>query len=88
MDESKLVKDFQFDLWAALMIARSVPEPVATRLSSALGQALRQVQFCPAIAAMGAQCAEASDLVKASAFYAAEIARYQRIGRSINLQPE
>jgi tripartite-type tricarboxylate transporter receptor subunit TctC len=88
MDESKLVKDFNFDLWAALMVAKSVPDPVVARLSAALNLMFKQPQFCQSIAAMGAQCADPTDLAKASAFYASEIARYQRIGKSINLQPE
>jgi tripartite-type tricarboxylate transporter receptor subunit TctC len=88
MDESKLVKDFNFDLWAALMVGTNVPEPVLTKLSIALNQVLKQPQFSQAMAAMGAQSATPTSLAQASTFYAAEIARYQRIGKSIDLQPE
>jgi tripartite-type tricarboxylate transporter receptor subunit TctC len=88
MDETKLVKDFNFDLWAALMVATNVPEPVLTKLSTALNQVLKQPQFSQAMAAMGAQSAVPISLTQASTFYAAEVARYQRIGKSINLQPE
>lgn len=88
LDESKLVKDFNFDLWGALMVAKSVPEPVTARLSAALNQALKQPQLRKNLEATGVQPAEPLDLAQAAGFYASEIARYQRIGKAIDLQPE
>lgn len=88
LDESKLVKDFNFDLWGALMVSKNVPEPVAARLSAALNQALKQPQLRTGLEATGVQPADPTDLARAAGFFASEIARYQRIGKSINLQPE
>jgi tripartite-type tricarboxylate transporter receptor subunit TctC len=88
LDESKLVKDFHFDLWGALMVAKSVPEPVAAKLSAALNQALKQPQLRKDLEATGVQPTDPMDQARAAGFYASEIARYQRIGNAINLQPE
>lgn len=88
MDESKLVKDFNFDLWAALMVAKNVPEPVVAKVSAAMNQVIRQPQFGQTMETMGAQAAKPLDPAQAATFYSSDIARYQRIGKSINLQPE
>lgn len=88
LDESKLVKDFNFDLWGALMVGKNVPESVTAKLSTALNQALKQPQLRKDLEATGVQPADPMDLARAASFYASEIARYQRIGKSINLQPE
>lgn len=88
LDESKLVTDFNFDLWGALMVSGKVSEPVAARLSGALKQALKQPQLRQDLEASGVQPAEPMDLAQAARFYASEFIRYQRIGSSINLQPE
>ena len=88
MDESKAVKDFVFDLWGALTVGKNVPEPVVARLSTALNEALKQPQLRENLEATGVLPADSTGLGRAAGFYASEIARYQSIGRSINLQPE
>lgn len=88
MDESKLVQDFVFDLWGALMVGKNVPEPVVAQLSAALSRTLKQPQLRKDLEATGVLPVEPMDLAQAASFYASEIARYQRIGKSINLQPE
>lgn len=88
MDESKLVQDFVFDLWGALMVGKNVPEPVVAQLSAALSRTLKRPQLRKDLEATGVLPVEPMDLAQAASFYASEIARYQRIGKSINLQPE
>lgn len=88
MDESKLVQDFVFDLWGALMVGKNVPEPVVAQLSAALSRTLKRPQLRKDLEATGVLPVEPLDLAQAASFYASEIARYQRIGKSINLQPE
>jgi len=88
MDESTAVKDFVFDLWGALMVGKNVPEPVVARLSTALNEALKKPQLRENLEATGVLPADPTGLGRSAGFYASEIARYQSIGRSINLQPE
>jgi tripartite-type tricarboxylate transporter receptor subunit TctC len=88
LNESGLVKEFNFDLWAALVAPRGVPEPVLAKLTAAMNRALQQPQLRKDLEATGVQPADPMDAAKASAFYASEIARYQRIANSISLQPE
>lgn len=88
MDESKVVKDFVFDLWGALVVSKNVPDPVVAKLSTALKQALKQPQLRKTLEATGVLPADPAALDQVADFYASEITRYQSIGRSINLQPE
>lgn len=88
LNESKLVKDFNFDLWGAVMAHRNVPEPVVAKVHAAVNAALRQPQFRKGLEATGVLPADTMSLSRAAAFYAPEIARYQRVGQSIDLQPE
>ncbi len=88
LNESKLVKDFNFDLWGAVMANRNVPEAVVAKVHAAVNTALRQPQFRKSLEATGVIPAEPMALPKAAAFYASEITRYQRVGQSIDLQPE
>ena len=88
MNESNVVKDFQFDLWGALMVPASTPESVVSTLSSALQDALNLQQVRRDIEATGAVPAKPMTPSQATLFYSAEIARYQNIGKAINLRPE
>lgn len=88
LNESKLVKDFNFDLWGAVMAHRNVPEAVVAKVHAAVNTALRQPQFRKNLEATGVIPAEPTSLARAAAFYASETVRYQRVGKSIDLQPE
>ncbi|HSV51696.1 MAG TPA: tripartite tricarboxylate transporter substrate binding protein, partial [Burkholderiaceae bacterium] len=88
MNESNVVKDFQFDLWGALMVPAATSEQVVSKLSSALQDALNQQQVRRDIEATGAVPAKPLTPSQAARIYSAEIARYQSIGKAINLRPE
>jgi len=88
MNESKVVKDFQFDLWGAFMVNKNVPAALAERLSAAVQSAVRDSQVRGALQAAGIQPVEPMTLTQASQFYNAEIARYGAIAKASNLQPE
>lgn len=88
MNETKLVKDFVFDAWAALMVPRATPDAVVGRLSAALNEALRQPAARTAIEGAGVIPAQPMTAADAEKFYTAETARYRAIGKAINLQPE
>jgi len=88
MNESRVVKDFVFDLWGSLMVPRNLPEPIVAKLSAALRDVLKQPQVRASLEAMGVQPANPVDLAQAARFYGSEIARYRSIGQSIDLRPE
>lgn len=88
MNETGLVKDFVFDAWAGVMAPKSMPDTVAQRLNTALAEALRQPSVRQELEGAGATPANPMTLAEADKLYSAEIARYQAIGKAINLQPE
>jgi Tripartite tricarboxylate transporter family receptor len=61
LDERGLVKDFKFDLWAAVVAPRGVPEPELAKLTAAMGRALQQPQLRKDLEASGVQPAEPMD---------------------------
>ncbi len=88
MNETKVVKDFVFDLWGSIMVPMGLPEPVVARLSKALSQVLIEPKVRSSLESMGVQPADPMDQVQAARFYGSEIARYRMIGQSIDLKPE
>lgn len=88
MNETGLVQDFVFDLWAGLLVPQDMPQPFVSRLSKALFDTLHQAQFRADLEATGVTAASPQSLDDAAKVYAADIARYRAIGRAIELQPE
>lgn len=88
MDESGLVKNFSYDLWAGLVAAKATPEPIVQQLSAALNEVLRQPQFRGEIEGSGVTLASPMTLDEAAERYAVDVARYRAIAQSIHLQPE
>lgn len=88
MNETKLVQDFVFDVWASLVVPKNTPDATVERLNGALNDALRQESLRKELAASGAMAAAPMSVADAQKFYTAEIARYRAIGKAINLQPE
>lgn len=88
MEETGLVKDFQFDVWLALMAPKATPEPVMTKLNAVLREVMREPKVRANIVAAGGTPAAPMTLEAAARFYADETAGYRAIARSIGLQPE
>ncbi|WP_298210328.1 tripartite tricarboxylate transporter substrate binding protein [Acidovorax sp.] len=88
MNETKLVQDFVFDVWAGVVVPKNTPDATVERLSSALNEALRQDNVRKELAASGAIPSSPMSAADAQKFYSAEITRYRAIGKAINLQPE
>jgi tripartite-type tricarboxylate transporter receptor subunit TctC len=88
MNESGLVKGFEFDAWAALMAPRAMPDAMAAKLNAAMGSVTSLPQVRKELEGAGLVMAAAMDLAAADQFYAAETTRYQSIAKAIHLQPE
>lgn len=88
MNETKLVKDFVFDVWSAVVLPKGVSDAEAQRYSKALHEALRQPSMRKEIEIMGGTLAKPMSLGEADKFYASEVARYRTIAKSLNMQPE
>ncbi len=88
MDETKLVKDFQFDVWLSLLVPKATPDAIVNKLNATLGEALREPKVRADIEATGAIPAHPMTPDAAARFYTDEIARYRGIAKSIALQAE
>lgn len=84
----KLLSGFEFDLWAGIEVPRSTPEPVVEALNKAIAQALQNADIRKAYESTGNEVGAAMSPAELNRLYAAEIARYQGIARSLNLQPQ
>lgn len=79
---------FEFDSWAGVQVPRNTPEDVAQRLNKALYEAMANPQTRQAFESTGNIVVPPMSLAELERLYQAEIARYQTIARSINLQPQ
>ena len=79
---------FEFDSWAGVQAPRNTPEDVAQRLNKALYDAMANPQTRQAFENAGNTVVQPMSLAELDRIYQAEIARYQAIAKSINLQPQ
>lgn len=79
---------FEFDSWAGVQVPRQTPDDVAQRLNKALYDAMANPQTRQAFENTGNIIVPPMSLAELDRLYQAEIARYQAIARSINLQPQ
>ena len=88
IEETKLLKDFQFNAWVGLLVPKATPDAVVTKLNAILGETLREPKVRADIEATGGMAADPMPLDAAARFYSDEIARYRAIAKQIGLQPE
>lgn len=79
---------FVFDSWAGLQVPRNAPEEVAIRINKAAYDALQNPQTRQTFENTGNLVVPTTSLAELDRTYQAEIARYQAIAKSINLQPQ
>ena len=79
---------FEFDSWAGIQVPRNTPEEVVTRLNKSLYEAMANPQTRTAFEKVGNLVVPPTSPADLDRIYQAEIARYQAIAKSINLQPQ
>ena len=79
---------FEFDSWAGVQVPRNTPEEVVTRLNKSLYEAMANPQTRTAFEKVGNLVVPATSPADLDRIYQSEIARYQAIAKSINLQPQ
>lgn len=84
----KSLEHFEFDLWAGVEVPRATPEPVVEAINKAVAQALQNPDIRKAYESTGNEVGQPMSPAQLNKLYAAEIARYQGIARSLNLQPQ
>lgn len=86
--EGRELKGFAYKTWTSFLVRKDTPAEVVQRLHGAIGAMLRDPGVREQLAAQTQMAAAPMPLAEADRFYAAEIARYRDIARSIRLQPQ
>lgn len=86
--ESKALKHFSAEIGTGYFVKRDTPEPVVQALHKALQKTLNDTELRAGLFAMGQEISPMQTLAEADAAYKAEIAHYQKIARSIDLQAQ
>ena len=82
------LSDFVHGTWAAVFVARSLPEAEVRRLNQALNVACHDAQFQAQTAASGSDPAPPMTLAELERFFDSEIRLYQSMAREMGLRPE
>ena len=79
---------FEFDSWVGVQVPRNTPEDIVVRLNKALYDAMANPQTRQAFENVGNLVVAPTSPADLERIYQGEIARYQAIAKSINLQPQ
>lgn len=82
----KGLESFEFDLWAGVQVAKATPEPVVAQINRAIAQSLQNADIRKAYESTGNEVARPMAPAELDQLYTAEIARYQAIAKSVNVQ--
>jgi len=85
---AKALSSFEFDLWAGIEVPKGTPDAAVEQINKAIAQALQNPQVRKAYESTGNEVGKAMTPAELDKLYAAEIARYQGIAKSLNLQPQ
>jgi tripartite-type tricarboxylate transporter receptor subunit TctC len=88
LPSSKALSSFEFDLWAGIEVAKSTPDAVVEQINKAIAKALQNPDVRKAYESTGNEVGKAMALTELDKLYSSEIARYQGIAKSLNLQPQ
>lgn len=84
--QSKDMKDFDFGIWTSYMVRKGTPRPVAERLDAAIAAALKNPQARAQLESQAKTVFEPMSLEAGEKFYAAEIARYRDLVKTIGYE--
>ncbi|MDO9612692.1 MAG: tripartite tricarboxylate transporter substrate binding protein [Serpentinimonas sp.] len=82
------LEDFEFEVWAGVLVHKDTPVAISQRLSQAFYTALQNTEVRNSLEATGNNVMSPRSLTELAGFYQREIERYRAIARSINLQAQ
>jgi tripartite-type tricarboxylate transporter receptor subunit TctC len=85
---AKGLEGFEFDLWAGIQVPRNTPNDVLARLHKAVYDSLQNPDIRKAFEGTGNSLPLPLPQAELDRLYTTEIARYQGIAKSVNLQPQ
>lgn len=84
----KRLADFVHSTWAAVFVARGLPDAPARRLHAAVATSLRDPEVVAYSQSNGVDVAEPMSLEQLEQFYAGQARLYQAMARELGLQPQ
>lgn len=88
VNQSALLKDFEFTIWSAYLVRNGTPEDTVQRLRGVIAGALQEPDLRTRLEAQGSALATPMSLDESAKFLASESARYRTLAKSIGLQPQ
>jgi tripartite-type tricarboxylate transporter receptor subunit TctC len=85
---AKGFETFQFEIWSGLFVARETSQSTVDKLNQAVNAGLRASEYRKIFEARGTMVFSPMTPDTLNHLYATEIARYQALARSINVQPQ
>jgi tripartite-type tricarboxylate transporter receptor subunit TctC len=86
--KTKGFETFQFEIWSGLFVARNTSQATVDKLNQAVNAGLRASEYRKTFEARGTMVFSPMTPDALNRLYANEIARYQALARSINVQPQ
>jgi len=86
--QNKLLGEFVLDIWAGVAVPRNTPDAVTNRINQAVAEAMKNPATRKNLEDAGNTIARPMSLQELDKFYAAEIAEYRQLFKSINFQPQ
>ena len=84
--QSRDMKDFDFGIWTSYMVRKGTPRLIAERLNAAIGAALKNPHARTQLESQAKTVFEPMSLETGEKFYAAEIARYRDLVKTIGYE--
>lgn len=85
---SRHFKDFGFSIWTAYLVRQGTPQAAVDKLAASLQAAIKLPQVRGPLEAQAKTLFEPMSLEQASAFYKAEIARYQELVKAVGFEAQ
>ena len=87
-NESRHLANFEYSLWSAVLAPPKTPEPIVARLTSALNEWSASPENLARITANGSRRLEPMTVAQAAAFLKSEYDKFNRVARSLKLDPQ
>ncbi len=88
MAAQKSMAGFEYDLWVGLQVPAATPAEATLKLNKAIYEVLQNPSVRNNLESSGSLIGQPMDVAELARMYSAEIARYQAIAKSIQLQPQ
>lgn len=86
--ESARVKNFEYSLWSALLAPPDTPDPIVARLTAALNEWVASPENLARITSNASRRLEPMTTAQAAAFLKGEHEKFNRVARSLKLDPQ